>query len=290
MQKRNVLNSPRLLELKKSRKKAFWGKVLVSFLGLVAVFAFLAYISRLENLNISEIKISGNKTVETDLLLETIKGEVAGKYLWLFPKTNVLIYPQNTIKATLENNFKRLKNTSFSIENNKILSVSLDERTAKYMWCGASLPAEEDTAEKCYFLDEEGFVFDEAPYFSGEVYFKFYGANNLAVENPQGSYFSEQSFSQLIFFKNFLTDLDLKPVQMLVKEDGDVEIYLSKGSMLSQNPKILLKIDSDFQNVAENLDAALGTEPLKSKIKNKYSLLQYIDLRFGNRVISKFNE
>jgi hypothetical protein len=290
MQKRNVLNSPRLLELKKSRKKAFWGKVLVSFLGLVAVFAFLAYISRLENLNISEIKISGNKTVETDLLLETIKGEIAGKYLWLFPKTNILIYPQNTIKTTLEDNFKRLKNTSFSIENNKILSVSLDERTAKYMWCGASLPAEEDTAEKCYFLDEEGFIFDEAPYFSGEVYFKFYGANNLAVENPQGSYFSEQSFSQLIFFKNFLTDLDLKPVQMLVKEDGDVEIYLSKGSMLSKNPKILLKIDSDFQNVAENLDAALGTEPLKSKIKNKYSFLQYIDLRFGNKVYYKFDE
>lgn len=290
MQKRNVLNSPRLLELKRSRKKAIWGKIFISLFGLTAIFAFLAYVSRLEKLNISEIQIEGNKTIETVLLEETILKEISGKYLWLFPKTNVLSYPKNSIKSELENNFKRLKNINLTIKDNKTLAVSLDERTAKYMWCGESLPTEENTEEKCYFLDEEGFIFDEAPYFSGEVYFKFYGKNNSDTDNPQGSYFSEQSFSQLIFFKNFLTDLKLKPTLLYVKEAGDVEIYLSRGAIISKNPKILLKINSDFQNVAENLDSAITTEPLKSKIKEKYSSLQYIDLRFGNKVYFKFNE
>ncbi len=290
MQKRNVLNSPRLLELKKSRKKAIWSKIFISLFGLTAIFAFLAYVSRIEKLNISKIEIVGNKTIETVLLEETILKEISGKYLWLFPKTNVLSYPKNSIQSALENNFKRLKNINLTIKDNKILTVSLDERTAKYLWCGASIPTEENTEEKCYFLDEEGFTFVEAPYFSGEVYFKFYGKNNLNIENPQGSYFSEQSFSQLVFFKNFLSDLKLKPTQLYIKEDGDVEIYLSKGALSSENPKILLKIDADFQNVAENLDAAITTEPLKSKMKNKYSLLQYIDLRFGNKVYFKFNE
>jgi nucleoside-diphosphate-sugar epimerase len=38
----------------------------------------------------------------------------------------------------------------------------------------------------------------------------------------------------------------------------------------------------------ENLDAAIDTEPLKSKLKNKFSSLEYIDLRYGNKVYDKF--
>lgn len=286
MQKRNVLNSPRLLELKKNRKKAIWGKFLISFFGLVAIFAFLAYISRVGNLNISEIKISGNKTIEADVLEQTIRGEISGKYLWLFPKTNILIYPQSDIKAKLGDNFKRLKDIKLLIEDNKVLAVSLDERTAKYLWCGENISSE----GKCYFLDETGFVFDEAPYYSGDVYFKFYGKAGLDFNNPLGSSFAKEHFQQLIYLRDAILDMKLKPIALEAKDDGDVEIFLSNSKPFSSSPKILFKIDSDFQYIAENLDAALNTEPLKSKIKNKYSLLQYIDLRFGNKVYFKFNE
>jgi len=45
-----------------------------------------------------------------------------------------------------------------------------------------------------------------------------------------------------------------------------------------------------MQNIKENLDTALNTEPLKSDFKKKYSSLEYIDLRFGNKVYSKFSK
>jgi hypothetical protein len=53
-------------------------------------------------------------------------------------------------------------------------------------------------------------------------------------------------------------------------------------------PEIIFKIDSDFQKIAENLQAAITTEPLQTDFKNKYSSLLYIDLRFGNKVYYKF--
>jgi cell division septal protein FtsQ len=294
MQKRNVLNSPRLLELKKGRHRAVLNKILLSLLGLLAVFVLLAYFSHFDSLNINEVQIVGNKIVDAEAIKTAVKQQVAGKYLWFFPKTNILFYPQNSIRNELQDKFKRLKDINFSIQNNKILEVSLSERVAKYTWCGATLPAQAGSPpidaenQKCYFLDENGYVFDEAPYFSGEVYFKFYGLADLNINNLLGSYFFKQNFKQLISFKDILVSIGLKPAALDITDDGDIEIFLSRGTSSTTGPKIILKADADFQNVAENLEAALSTEPLQSKFKDKYSSLLYIDLRFGNKVYYKF--
>ena len=282
--KRDILNSPRLTELKKHRRKTILNKILLCLLGLFAVFFLFAYLSRLKTLNISEIQITGNKVVDTEAIKTVVEGQIAGKYLWLFPKSNIFFYPENNIKHELWNEFKRINNINLSINNNKILEISLTERDAKYTWCGeapdliAKLPSE----EQCYFMDANGYIFDIAPYFSGDVYFKFYGVAEL------GSYFLKKNFQPLISFKDILIGMGLKPVALYTTDGGDIQIFLSGGTSLTDVPKILFKADADLENVAENLQAALNTEPLLSKFKNNYSKLQYIDLRFGNKVYDKF--
>lgn len=306
MQKQNILNSPRLLELKKHRRRVFLNKILLSLAALVVIFLSLSYLSHLKQLNIREIEIIGNKMLDTEAIREVVARQIAGEYIWLFPKTNIFFYPENNIKNELQDKFKRLNNISLAIKNNKTIEVSLSERTALYTWCGvvpelAVKPPSELgglTAEyqPCYFLDEDGYVFDEAPYFSGNIYFKFYGPLDeqqisSSAQSPLGAYFLRQNFKQLNSFKDILTGLDLKPVALYITNDRDVEIFLLKktSSISTTEPKIIFKLDADFQNVAENLQAALNTEPLKSKFKNKYSSLSYIDLRFGNKVYDKFS-
>jgi cell division septal protein FtsQ len=282
--RRNVLNSPRLTELKKHRRKTILNKILLCLLGLFVVFFLFAYLSRLNALNINDIEITGNKVVNTEDIKVVVEEQLAGKFLWLFPKSNIFIYPENNIKHELWNKFKRINDINLSVKNNKILEISLTERDAKYTWCGetpnlvANLPNE----EQCYFVDENGYIFDEAPYFSGDVYFKFYGMAS------SGTYFFQKNFQQLISLKDTLLAMGLKPVSLFMTNDGDIQIFLSSNTSSGIQPKIILKADADFQNVAENLQAALNTEPLLSKFKNNYSKLQYIDLRFGNKVYDKF--
>ncbi|MFA5931878.1 MAG: hypothetical protein WC793_00660 [Candidatus Paceibacterota bacterium] len=279
MQKRNVLNSPRLLELKKERRRAILNKILFSLLGFFVVFFLAAYLSNLNKVKITEVQISGNSVVDTEMLKSTVEDQIQGKYFWLFSKSNIFLYPQSAIKNVLQDKFKRLKDINLSIKNNHILEVDLTERVAKYTWCGATLPTADET---CFFLDDTGYVMDEAPYFSGEVYFKFYGSTD-------GTYFSKQKFQQLVLFKDVLVSLNIKPVALYVADNGDTEIYLSKGNTaLASLPKIIFNINSNFQTVAENLEAALNAEPLKTKFSTKYSSLEYIDLRFGNKVYDKF--
>lgn len=296
MIKRNVLHSPRLLELKKVRRRAILNKIIFSFLGLIAIFSLLAYLSRLNSLNITGIQIVGNKIIDTETIKQVVGEQIAGKYLWLFPKTNIGFYPKNSIKSVLQDKFKRIKDINLSIQN-RILEVSIDERKALYTWCGTTppvdtaLPDTNNNSQKCYFVDEDGYIFDEAPYFSGEIYFKFYGLTDTglptsAADAPFGSYFFKQNFKQLISFNDILAGIGLKTTALYITTDGDIQIFLVSGT--STKPMILLKADSDLQNVAENLETALTTEPLQTEFKNKYSSLMYIDLRFGNKVYYKF--
>ena len=293
MQKRNVLNSPRILELKKEKRRTILNKILIFFICFLILFFFSAYLSNLKKINIAEIQINGNSVVDTKAIRQTVEEKIKGKYLWLFPKTNIFFYPQNDIKNELQKKFERLKDINLSIKNNKILEIFITERVAKYTWCGTEFAklSEALLKEECYFLDDDGYVIDKAPYFSGNVYFRFYGlidGLSDSANDPLGLYFFKQNFKSLSSFKHVFTSIGLNPVALYVTNNGDVEVFLSKGIKSANEPKIIFKMNADFQNILENLQTALNTEPLKSKFKNKYGSLEYIDLRFGNKVYDKF--
>ena len=75
-----------------------------------------------------------------------------------------------------------------------------------------------------------------------------------------------------------------------MKENGEIEIYLSGGKLPPNAPKIILNNDADLIKMAENFQAGVTTDPLQKNLKEKYDSLEYIDLRFGNRVTYKFND
>ena len=289
MIKRNVLTSPRLKEMKRKKRRVFWRKVFLIIFGFLVIIGIFSYVSRNAKVNIYAIEISGNEIIDTKLIREIVDEKLIGYYLKLFPKTNFLLYPRGAIKDELENRFKRLKNISFELKDINTLEISVSERTALYTWCGENPPELNTDGQTCYFLDESGFIFDEAPYFSGEVYFRFYGLDGINLENPAGFFFFQKIFNNLIMFKNNIEEMGLKPGAFYVSGDGEIKVLLSAAGA-RKNPEIIFKADADFNKVAENLQAALDTEPLLSKFKTQYSSLQYIDLRFGNKVYYKFSQ
>ena len=289
--KRNLLNSPRLLEIKKRRQKILLKKIILRGFGLLIVFFLLVYISRIDKLNIDSVEIVNDGVTDTELVNAIVDEELAQKYLWLFPKTNLLFYPKKSIEAKLYESFKRLKEIKFLIVDNKILRISLEERTAEYTWCGDIPDPEGEFADgsQCYFLDNSGYVFDGAPYFSGDVYFRFYGSvDGGGSDAPVGKYFSGANFAGVVSFIQMLKNIDMKPTALYLVNAEEAKIYLSSAKSSVFGPEILFKTGSDFERLAENLQSALSVDPLRSDFKKKYSSLLYIDLRFGNKVYYKF--
>ncbi len=289
MKKNTVLNSPRLLELKKHRRRVTFGKSFLVFGAFALVCGSLVYVSRLKQFNIHEVVVAGNKVVESEAIREVASKNISGKYLWLFPKSNVFLYGRSDIKEELRENFKIFKDISLKIKKGGVLEVAVVERDSKYIWCGVNLPKASSDEENCYFLDDNGYIFGEAPYISGEVYFKFYGlADSSNPDDPTGGYFLNGNFEKFVKFKTMLESLGIKPVALYTKDNHEIKLFLSRGKSLLMGPEVLFGIDDDLQKTAENLDTALDTEPLMSNFKNKYSSLEYIDLRYGNKVYYRF--
>ena len=287
MKKRSILYSPHIEESKKKKRKVLKTKIIIVLCCLLIILVGLVFLSRWHKINITNIQISGNKVIETEAIDSVVKENLTGHYFWFFPKTNFLLYPKKQIKDELTNKFKRFSSVSVDINNIKTLDISVSEREGKYLWCGGSLPTQmDDTSTKCYFTDQDGYIFDEAPYFSGNVYFKFYGEDNLDLQNPAGAYFLKDKFTQITKFKDTLKELGFNPTVFWLNNDGDANISLSSDP--ETGPKIIFKLDSNYEKIAENLQAAITTEPLQSKIKNELPSLLYIDLRFGNNIYYKF--
>ena len=254
--RKNVLHSPRLRELKRHRRNIFLAKIGLFIIGAVVVLGGLSLLSRSQGLNISSIEISGNKITDADDIRASVEEDLAGRYFWLFPKTNFLFYPKNKIQINLYNKFKRLTSIAISAKNETTLFITVSERVGLYTWCGVILPPVTEPSQKCYFMDETGFIFDEAPYFSGNVYFKFYGG---VFQNDYGN------FKSLTSFKENIEQMGLKPTALYVAEDGTIKILLSARSAIA--PVILLNTNSDLEKVSGNLETALTTEPLQTEFK-----------------------
>ncbi len=287
--RRDVLNSPRLDELKRKRQRVFRNKMLLFGFGILIILFGLSFASRIPKININEVNISGNKMIDAEDIRAIIVEDIAGHYLWIFPKTNFLIYPKGKIKHDLATNFKRLKSISLELKDIKTLEVKVVEHEGKYLWCGNVLPeVNNNSDQKCYFLDSDGYIFDEAPYFSGEVYFKFYGLTSLNDGNPSGVFFLPELFNKLISLKETLVKIGVKPVALSMLDNGDVEIFLSSVDSSIMGSKIIFKSTANFNKIAENLQAVITSKDFVSDFKNKYASLLYIDLRFGNKVYYKF--
>ena len=287
MKRRNVFNSPHLLKLKRKRRQLALGKLVIGGFSIAIIIGGLIYIARIPELNIAEVQAQGSHAADSAEVERRVNEILREYYFGLFPKSNVLIYPKGEIEDFLFREYKGFKIVTFELKQKGVLGINITEREGKYTWCGEQ-PPKSGEVEKCYFLDDTGYIFEEAPYFSGEVYFKFYGGKY--GEHPAGNYYERQIFPFLLRFQKDLVKFSLNTAGMALEEGGDIAFFFSSPKIISESPKILVKRDSNFEEIAENLHTAVNTEPLKTQLKKNFAKLEYIDLRFGNKVYYKFDE
>lgn len=290
-----LASSPRIVELKKKRKKNVRIKLLLwSFLILLLLIG-IGLLSRWSEINIKSIAVYGNKIIDTAVVQNAVNEELDGYYLWVIPKRNFVVLPRKKIQERLKNDFKRFEEVDISVKDATILDITVKERKALYTWCGESLEfykavvsLADEGSKNCYFTNESGYIFDKAPYFSGGVYFKFFGSLTGDGESALGKSYFQEYFGNMVEFVEGVKSFGLRPHALIVKEDGDIEMYL-KAEVFDENAnKIIFTRDGDMAKALDNLHASLSTEPLKSELAKRYEELLYIDLRFGNKVYYKF--
>ncbi len=253
-----------------SKKVGIWAIFILFFISL-----FVLGLTRQE-VRISNVTVSGNSAVSKEDISNIVEQKLTERYLWIIPTDNFLLLKRGAIKNEILNDFKKVKTADIFFHSLKDIEITVTEREAKYLWCDG-MPTK---YKNCYFMDKNGFIFAEAPDFSGNPFTKYFG---LIIGNPVGqSYFNSARFNEINTFFTKLNDMKFSPVSFNAVDESQYEVYLSVGGKIIFDDK--KTFDKDIINLQAVIDSGyIKTDPASlQKIK-------YIDLRFGNKVVLKNN-
>ena len=268
------LSREEYLRKKRKRKLIRYGVVL--FL-IIFIISLTSYIAHRQNIRISKVELHGQVLVEPTDLASTALKYMEGSYFWLFPKNNFLWYPKTKLTGYLKETFKRIDTIHIERKGFDTIIVDIVERKSFAIW-GDTLPGEsEEGKAQFYFMDSNSTIFAEAPNFSGDAYFKYYGL--VETKTPIGQFYiaSSTEFSEITRFVEDVRMLGLKPQYIVAKSGAEFSLVIGSGG------QIYFDVKESLVKAGDNLEALLRTEALSKNISN----LDYIDLRFGNKLYYK---
>lgn len=288
---KGALRSPRIKELKKSHRKRNFGVALLYIVSFIILIVGLSLFFRIKGLQFDQIEISGNKVINKEEIEEVLREELKGNYFFLFPKSNSLIYPRVKIYNKLIFTFPRIENLFIYTEKLKTLKIEIEERAGYYLYCGSEPPEEnQKVGENCYFVDQNGYIFDRAPYFSGNIYFKYYKDLGEETLGPSGlNLMKKEEFERLNNFIEGTKGLEFNPTHLFIDFNNTGYLYLEEGKNQT-SPKIIFKNEENLDKTLENLTLAMKEIEFKDEIIKGYDNLLYIDTRFKDKVLYKFND
>jgi hypothetical protein len=205
---------------------------------------------------------------------------MSDSYFFVFPKNNSLIYPKKYLQEYLKERFKRIDTIKINRKDFTTLSIEITERKPIALWCDSS-SLNASTSEKCYFLDDNGTIFVEAPYFSGNAYFRYYGLIGTSSPIVGAEYLaSTTQFRSLSKFVSDVEYMSTTPIYLLSKENEEFTLILSTGAKIYFDMKEPLpKISSNLETLLHSGTFSTSSDPTTS--------IDYIDLRFGNKLYYK---
>ncbi len=261
--------------LHKYKRRVLIAKVSTALVLALIVVGGFAWFSRAAAFRITSVSVSGNKIVDADMLQALAEKDIDGAYAGLFARSNSFIFPKNKIEDDALRAFPSINSIDIHAHGH-VLEIKISERKPAYVWC-SGMPG--DTASRsCSFMDDTGFIFSDAPDFSNNVYFIFYGG--ISADHPTGQHFL--SPEEIAAFAGFKTELDRQGIvitSLVVRDDG-----VREAALLGHG-KIIFKASDDLLPVAHSLELLKrDTQILSPKAT---TTLDYIDLRFGNKVYYK---
>ncbi len=275
----------------KQRQRALLARAGVLLALMAVLLGMLSWVSHYPRYQITEIAVRGSEALDDRALAEVVRDTLSGRYAALFARSNAFIYPRSGISDRLRKTYPRIRTLDVDTVSLHAIRIEITERTPAGLWCG-TLPPEErnDLAEACYFMDNEGFIFSDAPVFSSDVYFTAYGPLAAArdpiyrdASKPTGKRFAApEVFAHIIKVRDLLRRSGLAFQGAAVETGSDYKLFLDTGGFI--------KASTSIPPEETARDAAAAIEVKQRERERFFEELEYIDARFADfdRIFFKF--
>ena len=279
-----ILYTPKERKYTGKRKKTYnlW---MIIGVGLCIIFVVLSVITvRLPVFQIQKIFISGLSTVnEEDVRKEVTSALVGSYFAGLISYRFLFAVPTQTIVDAIKHKFSLIAEVHIEKEFPDTLTIGVKERTMFGILCNdaANLEALTDKGYvdiQCAYVDTQGVAYESAPKTHGFLITK------ISTDAPMIA-IGQVSVDPLMMQR--ITDLNTKLPAVI---GSPIVEYRLRGNVAREVRVVSNMGFSLIINRDDDLDHALSVlgTILKKEIGSKRKNLDYIDLRFGNKVFYKF--
>ncbi len=271
--------------LRARRRKMRAVAVLIVLLFVAILMLGISWASYLPKFTIHSIEVVGAKQVTPERIGQYIDTILDNGSRQILSRRNIFVYPRVSLEKAVQGYFPRIK--SAKVSRSALFAtavvINVEEREPYALWCAPAVPAhavpaDADTAS-CYTLDDGGFIFAEYS-ISGDVRpampYIFRG-DIASSSNPIGQRFAPAHLPDILALLTLLGQAGFNPEGGSIDNDQDFLIPFAEGFVLK------VSFGQDVNMLTKNLQLILSSEPLKGKEHQ----LEYIDLRFDNRVYYK---
>ena len=235
----------------------------------------VSYASYLPQFSIQNIEVRGVGEVSESEVRSRAEVVLHNDSYSFISRANIFLYPRAQLEEAIKEYFPRIEGVRVARESllGTALVVSIQERVAFATWCMVDATL---GAKTCYEMDKGGFIFAPVGTSSANSYV-FYGALP-ATSAPVGQRFLPGRFTGIIALLERLGQAGFVPRSVSTEGEQDFSIALAEGYELRAS------FGADVSGFVRDLELILSSDVLRGK----ESQLEYIDLRFGNRVYYKF--
>ncbi len=261
------INFQEIQKQKRYRKTLIKTSVYLIIFGAI-IFGTIRLVFYSSFLRFDEIVINNIPEDKKDVLLAFLKTKIeTGPFLIRTLGTNnFLSWPSNLSGKDLESmpSVESLEIKKNYSDNSLVINVV--EREPFAIWC-----LKKNLPERCFWFDEKGIVFRQAPVTSGNIIkiISDYTQDNLAVNTK---ILPEEFLPNFLSILNVLSLSGLNSRDIAIKDLALQEVEVS----LSQGPEIYFSLRHDSKNYLKAIQSLAN--------HLKLSNLKYIDLRTENRI------
>lgn len=246
--------------------------------GMIILAAAGVFVIRLPSLQARSVTIEGIVSLDESDIRSVVLSSLQGSYAFVFPRSFLFFVSGAALTGTLTHAYPLIAAVQIEKIMPDALRIIIRERELFGILCN-QVKSPEGASEKdpeCAYLDTEGVAYEHAPNSTGFLINRIY--TDFSTLNV-GAQIVDVKIVQLMSRLKHDTERITKSRVTgftLFKKIPD-EIHLSVDGFT-----LMYKREDDYSRPLNALVAVL------KEIGAKRSRLQYIDLRFGNKVFYKF--
>ena len=264
-----ILYTPRMRQRKKRISKGTVFVLLGTFL-VASILGGVVYLLRYPAWQIADIVLSGFERVSSTDVEAKIQEDLRGSFAIVLPRSSYFLFDSAASEEKILKDFPRLESVQIRKEFPSKISVVAKEREFWAIYCAGE-------SGRCGYSDRTGFVYEEAPVSTGSLILTVF-RDTGGVQIPSQS-LERALVEKFILFSELLKNETGEEVESFILSGGLDDEFRAR---VRSGFFLYVKRDDDFAGVVKTLKIFLEKE-----IGEKKRSLEYVDLRFGNKIFYK---